>query len=241
MKTNENRFEALGWITSIKTSRNGNTLVTLKVDVGNGKEIHPTFFLQKGKPIHVQDGKKAYISGHVMAFDESQHTPEGHTHHSQWYSADYVYVAKDQGKGKRNSEFFKVFLTGRLVRILDSGNGWKRIGLETTVKENGEDYTTKISVDYYTPDRNLIRVSDLIIGNIYEVIVKPVTPDRVKDGKPITYQNLIAVFSREIVERESAPETAPEKRERKRPGQVPQKSYDSITEMLGPEIDDNEL
>ena len=202
METNVNRFEALGHITSVGTSRNGNTFIHMRLHTREGKEIYPTFFLPAGNPIHVESGKKAYISGHVTAFDENQHTPDGHTRHTQRYYADYVYVAHDQTSGKKNSEYFDVYLTGKLVRILDSGHGWKRVAIETTVKERGRDYTTRISVGYFANDRNLIRVSDLKIGATYEIITKPVTPERKKDGRTVIYDNLVAVFAREIIPRE---------------------------------------
>ena len=208
METNVNRFEALGHITSIGTSRNGNTFIHTKIRTRDGKEIYPTFFLPAGNPIFVEPGKKAFISGHVTAFDESQHTPDGHTRHEQRYYADRVYIAHDQSSGRRDSEYFDIFLTGKLARILDSGNGWRRVALETTVKEKGKDYTTRISIGYFSRDRNLIPVSDLKMGAIYEIITRPVTPTRIKDGKKVTYDNLVAVFSREIVPREDESDTS---------------------------------
>ena len=199
MEINENRFEAIGTVDKIIASMNSNNLlVTLKVR-GDDGDLYPTIRVPEKAYICLRDNKYCYIKGYIHGHDMKHESGE-RGYHIQNLVATQATIAKGITPDKQNS-YFRMYLTGKLIRLLDSGHGWWKYVLETTVYNNGSPLISNVSINYNSNNMKLIRIRDLEIGRYYETITNLSTRLKEKDGKEIRHQDIIAVFNREVPER----------------------------------------
>ena len=191
-------------------------IVDLLVQLQNGKKITPTVLVPKEVAFTIPNNTDVYVSGYVRGLD-SYDVNRKHTFHDQQFVAQRIHAAREDRRFSRNRQFFDVKVIGKLIRMIDSGRGWKKVVLETEIEDHRGKLVSKVSIGYFGPDRHLIPVSELHMGNIYEIIVEATTPERTvkrKDGteRTLRFNNLTALYAREIVQPQDKTEAPAEEK-----------------------------
>lgn len=197
MRKSENHFEMVGRIVSMRKNDQGNLFIDLTVTQGD-TVLKPTVYVPKEIPVTLDLNGFLFISGYVLGTADSNDM-DRYSDLEQIYCAQHVEAARPKKHKYMPDEYLNVSISGELMKIFDSGHGWKKVVIGTDVPNGENQIVSNVVIGYYASDRRLIRVRDLSIGGNYEILIKPSTPERTRkrDNKRVVYQDLIAEFSRQ--------------------------------------------
>ena len=181
-KTADNRVTLKGSLSRIDLLRSGEHVLTFDVlesDQEKPRTIHPVLRLPAGRSHNLQTGTEYVVRGHTMS--ELKYRPaRGKMERLQYGVADWIAPAAEADK---RSAFYGVHLTGKLLRIFETGASWCKLLIEIP-QSNTSEPPRKIMVGVRKWDRSIPKVRDLQIGESYAVYCTLSSPeDKREEGR----------------------------------------------------------